>query len=110
MLWLIFTALAQASCGVYEFKGTPRIVGGQLLLLIAESARSEKVFTTDASEQAKLAPFLDREVQGEFQLLAVQGPKEAIASEFVSLEDSAHDPLNPHHQTYLRLKEARPCP
>lgn len=110
MLWLIFTALAHASCGVYEFKGTPRIVGDQLLLVIAENSRSERIFTTDATEQAKLAPFLDREVQGEFQLTGVQSPKEASASEFVALEDSEHDPLNPHYQTYLRLKEVRPCP
>lgn len=110
MLWLILSAVAHASCGVYEFKGTPRIVGEELLLVVAESSRSERVFTTDASEQAKLAPFLDREVQGEFELTAVRSPKAATAAAFMALDDGAYDPLNPHTQTYLRLKEARPCP
>lgn len=109
MLWLLFTAVAHAACGTYEFQGIPRLEDGRLELVIAEGARSERVFTTDASEQAKLAPFLGREVRGEFVLTAVTAPHAAVVTELTNLDDATPDPLNPHTATFLKPKDARPC-
>ncbi len=109
MLIFLLLGWVHASCGIYEFKGIPRLISQDMQLIVNEKTLSESVLEASLSEQAKLAPYLDKMVQGELTISKMTGPRRGIASELIKLDVGVPTPL--HHEThsYLRLKREHKC-
>lgn len=109
MLWLFLSSIAFAQCGSYEFKGTPRIVGDRMQVVLNEKSLSEYVLYPEMNEQQKLAPYIDLTVQGELRIIKMIEPRKGDATDLIKLDYALIDPLNPIQNSFLRLKKEENC-
>ena len=103
-------SLGLNGCGLYEFKGVPRIQGGKVVLILNEKSLSEIVLRPAIIDEAKLAPYVNLMGQGVLVINKISGPQSADIQEFNKLDYGEPDPLKLTGHTYLKKKKDLKCP
>lgn len=99
-----------SSCGSYAFKGTPKIIGSEMVLIINEGSRSEMVLTLARNEEAKIAPYMKIMTSGELHLGKLTGPRSGVIDGLKKLDYGTPDPVNTTLNSYLRPLKKEKCP
>lgn len=115
MIFLILPSLSFAEslglsgCGVYEFKGIPRIKNDKVVLVLNEKSMSEIVLKPAIIDEAKLAPFVNLVAQGELVVGKITGPRAGDVKEFTKLDYGESDPLKLTGHTFIKKKKDLKC-
>ncbi|HXH74701.1 MAG TPA: hypothetical protein VNJ08_07030 [Bacteriovoracaceae bacterium] len=113
-IFLIFEATAAdlglSGCGTYSFKGTPKMLEEEIVLILNEGSRSEIVLKMARTEEARIAPYLELMTSGVLHVGKVTGPRRGLLHSLSKLEYARPDPLNPTLNTYLILQKKEKCP
>lgn len=102
-------SLGLAGCGVYEFKGIPRLKNDKVVLMLNEKSMSEIVLKPAIIDEAKLAPYVNLVAQGELIINKVTGPRTADVKEFSKIDYGESDPLKLTGHTFLKKKKDLKC-
>ena len=113
-LFLILDATAAdiglGGCGIYAFKGKPKIIDKEMVLMINEGSRSEMVLKIARSEEMKIAPYLKLMTSGDLHIGKLTGPKTGVIDRLSNLDYATPDPLNTIHNSFLRSIKKEKCP
>lgn len=102
-------SLGLAGCGVYEFKGIPRIQKDKVVLVLNEKSLSEIILRPAIIDEAKLAPYVNLVAHGELVINKVTGPRTGDIKEFSKLDYGESDPLKLTGHTFLKKKKDLKC-
>ena len=103
-------SLGLNGCGIYEFKGTPRIQNGKVVLVLNEKSLSEIILRPAIIDEAKLAPYVNLMSQGVLVIQKITGPQSADVKTFTTLNYGESDPLKLTGNTFLKKKKDLKCP
>lgn len=104
LIILSTSAFAAEKCSLFELSGSIRENDGDLELIVAQKTMSEKIFQVDLRARAKVAPYRDLYVTGEF---ITNADKIVVVKK---ITDSVPDPLNQNESTVKKKLKDVPCP
>jgi hypothetical protein len=97
------------SCGKYQFKGTPKIKGTEIVIAINEQSLSEINLKVSPKDESKIIPYVDKTIVGEVMINKRLNQWTSEISKFIKIDFSFPDPLNPQNNSYLKLIKKGNC-
>lgn len=96
-------------CGTYEYKGRVIIKEKKMNLFINEGTNSELKFYLGLEQEAQLAPYLNKQVEGNLRITKVMDGTLATGFKILNARRAGSDPLHPQHHSYLKIIESQKC-
>lgn len=99
----------EKNCGTFSYQGIVKIVDKKMNLIINEKTLSEYTFVLTTKQEAELAPYLNKPVQGEVEILKVDSPYVIKDFKIISSDRGTINPLVPTENSYLKPKTQKVC-
>lgn len=96
-------------CGIYEYKGIVKIREKKMNLFVNEGTKSELMFFLTLKQEAQLAPYLDKQVEGKIQIIKMMDGTRADQFRILDSKRAGIDPLNPLKNSFLKKIENQKC-
>lgn len=88
------------ACGLYQFKGIPKISGKEMVIIINDQSLSEIRLKIPEEEESKIVPYLDKTSSGEIRISKISDDWSGVISSIKKVNISMPDPLNPKNHSY----------
>lgn len=99
----------EKNCGTFSYQGIVKIVDKKMNLIINEKTLSEYIFVLSTKQEAELAPYLNKPVKGEIEILKVDSPYLIKEFKILSSDRGTINPLVPTENSYLKPKTQKVC-
>jgi hypothetical protein len=96
-------------CGIYAYKGKVTIKNQKMNLFINEGTKSEMTFYLSVKQEAELAPYLNRQVEGKIQITQLMDGTLSNSFNILDAKRSTIDPLHPLLHSFLNKLEDKKC-